>query len=227
MPLLATRRFDMKRWLPLSATLLFAVAGFAQTGKKTFTGSNGSFQFDYPVSYTFYSSGNIDKVKLLSYIPVCDNNFPRDSDSSLLACVVYPKQKYRGTNFEAAAFQASALANATTATECLTPPQTTESSAPGARTYSAFRIASTNPARVIHGVRFLHGVAVGTGLGHSIASDLYRAFHNGKCYELTINITQSEFANFPEGAVREFTAKDSQDVFRSLQDVLDSFRFLQ
>jgi hypothetical protein len=40
-------------------------------------------------------------------------------------------------------------------------------------------------------VSFLHGASGGVGLGHSIGTDLYRAFHKGRCYELSINIAQA------------------------------------
>jgi hypothetical protein len=87
--------------------------------------------------------------------------------------------------------------------------------------------ATKDPTKIINRVRFLHGISTGAALGHYMFSDVYRAFHRSKCYELRINITSTEFSNFEPGAVKEFTRRDEQRVRNELTTILNSFRFLK
>jgi hypothetical protein len=81
-----------------------------------------------------------------------------------MVLVVYPRSKYAGTNFGAAAFEVREIGDATTENEC---------------------------------------------------------------YELSINITATNFGNFDPGAVREFTTGNEQRVTNELTMILNSFRFLK
>lgn len=179
--------------------------------QQTFRSPNDTFQFVYPRSYRLYTGSEAYEADQGSYIPVCQFVF--------VACVVYPTNEYAGTNFQGAAFQVREIEDKSTATECLTP-------RPGAASESGFSIAAKDPKRIIHGVRFLHGEFGGAATGHSIGTDLYRAFHQHTCYELSINLTEAAFGNFAPGTIKEFTTADEQRVHDNLAAILDSFRFL-
>ncbi len=43
-----------------------------------------------------------------------------------------------------------------------------------------------------------------------------------KCYELATRIGQTQYANYPAGAKREFTARDQSDLQASLKEVIDN-----
>jgi hypothetical protein len=60
-----------------------------------------------------------------------------------------------------------------------------------------------------------------------MSSDLYRGFHKRKCYELSVSIASSSFANFDPDTVKEFTREDERRVQSDLMVILDSFRFLK
>lgn len=90
-----------------------------------------------------------------------------------------------------------------------------------------FRIAAKDPARMINGVSFLHGISGGVGLGHAMSTDLYRAFHRNTCYELSVNVATMNLANFDPGTVKAFTAKDEKGLRHELTKILDSFKFLK
>ena len=87
-----------------------------------------------------------------------------------------------------------------------------------------FSVPAKEPRRIINGVGFLHGVSSGVAAGHSIATDLYRAFHKGRCYELSINIALVSLGAFDPGTIKEFSDKRVEN---ELTTILDSFRFLK
>ena len=62
-------------------------------------------------------------------------------------------------------------------------------------------------------------------MGHGMSEDIYRAFHNAKCYDVEIRTTASSFANYEPGTIKEF--KDYDKVSAEMRRILDSFRFLK
>ncbi len=60
-----------------------------------------------------------------------------------------------------------------------------------------------------------------------MGTDLYRAFHKSRCYELSINVATVSIGSFDPGAMKEFTCEDEQGVRNELTTILDSFRFLK
>jgi hypothetical protein len=177
--------------------------------QQTFRSPDGTSQFTYPSSYALYTGSEADQAG--SYSPACQ---------SAVACVLYPPSKYTGTNFEAASFQEREIDDATTEGACLTSPMR-------AANVPEFDIATKDPRKIIHGVSFLHGISSDVGMGHYMGIDLYRAFHKSRCYELSINLAATSFANFDPGTVKEFTPEDEQRVRKELTTILDSFRFLK
>jgi hypothetical protein len=178
--------------------------------QQTFRSPDGTSQFTYASSYTLYAGSEAEQPAL-SYIPVCQ---------SAVACVVYPRSRYAGTNFQAAAFQEREIDEATTENACLTSPMR-------APNVPEFYTCIKDPTRIINGVKFLHGSSFSFGMGNYMNTDLYRNFHKSRCYELSINVATSAFWAFDPGAVKEFTPEDEQHVRNELTTVLDSFRFLK
>ena len=182
----------------------------APTASHTFKSPDGSFQFTYPTSFTLYTGSDAAKAgRSLSYNPICDVS---------IACVVYPATTYAGTNFDAASFQLLDIRDATSSKACLTPPF----SSPNVADYV---LDSRRPTRVINRVVFIHGTSGDAGLSHYLDADLYRAFHNGTCYELSVNIAQTSYAAYDEGTVKQFL--DWQHVHDALMKIVDSFEFLK
>jgi hypothetical protein len=181
-----------------------------QTGNlvRVFNAPDGVSQFAYPSSFELY--WNDDEPRAAnSYFPVCQH--------AVVACVLYPSSEFAGTNFQAAAFQERQIDDTATEAACLKlPPDIPQ-----------FQLARKDQKRIINGVRFLHGSSGEVGLGNYMGSDLYRAFHKNKCYELSINIATSSFANFEPGTTRKFTRENEQQVRQALMVILDSFRFLK
>jgi hypothetical protein len=178
--------------------------------RQTFTSPAGVFQFTYPSSYELYTGSKAGHAGS-SYISVCE---------SAAACVLYPRSTYEGTNFEAASFREREISDATAESACLAPPAPLGG-------LPEFVTDAKDPSRNINGVRFTHALSGDAGMGHYLNSDLYRAFHQGKCYELSINVAITSFANFDPGAVKEFTHEDDQHVRAELATILDSFKFLR
>jgi hypothetical protein len=143
---------------------------------KTFRSADGVSQFTYPGSYALYSGGDAEDAGG-SYIPVC---------MTFIACVVYPANKYAGTNFGAASVEELEVAGAATEAACLT-----------AQTFGP--VVEIVGKVTINGIVFLHTTGTGGALGHYLKTDHYRAFHENKCYDLSTNVTASEFANFDPG----------------------------
>ena len=158
-------------------------------------------QFTYPVSYTLYTGAG---------------QVPTYTCQSAVACVVYPRDRYAGTNFLAASFEERVIDGAKTKRSCLTPQ--TNASVP------EFTVA--REPKIINGVQFLHGTSTDAAASLYMSTDLYRTFHLGRCYELSINLATNSFGSFDPGTVREFTSSDDQRVRAELTTILDSFRFV-
>jgi hypothetical protein len=133
---------------------------------------------------------------------------------TFIACVVYPANKYAGTNFGAASVEELEVAGAATEAACLT-----------AQTFGP--VVEIVGKVTINGIVFLHTTGTGGALGHYLKTDHYRAFHENKCYDLSTNVTASEFANFDPGTIKEFTHEDERHVRKELTEIVKSFRFLK
>jgi hypothetical protein len=64
-------------------------------------------------------------------------------------------------------------------------------------------------------------------MSHYQSGDMYRAFHNKKCYELGIQEIDGSFGAYDPGTIKEFTKRDAEEVRARLEQALDSFVFLK
>jgi hypothetical protein len=175
---------------------------------RTFTSPDGAFRFVYPQTYLVKTEWNADEISA-SYIPVCIEG---------AICVVTRRDAYKGTNFQAAAFDVLQIENTSTQDSCLS----TFSSNRGANETHKVDVRKTTA-----GVTFTHLESTDAGVGNYRYSDLYRTFHKGKCYELSVNIATSSYGNFDPGTIKEFTKEDTAKVREDLTSIVDSFRFLK
>lgn len=168
--------------------------------QKTFVSRRDSFQFKYPASFILCGKST-RRGACQTYIPICDE--------TAAACVAYPTARYKGYDFEGAAFSVDKLSEQDTEGKCLNSmnkPVHTES---------------------VNGVEFQTSHQTSAAMGHGMSQYSYRSFDRGACYELDIKIATSSLGGYSPGTVKEFTQEDEQRVQASLAKVLATFEFLK
>jgi hypothetical protein len=203
-----SRHFITMKLLRLALVLAFSFTStnlVSQTvasrrGQNTFISPNRLFQFTYPDSLVLCGKERRDD-SCLTYIPICDE--------TAAACVAYPTGKYRGYNFEGAAFSVNEAPEANTESKCLESPD------------------SDSHSESIRGVVFKASRRSSAALGHGLTEYVYRSFHRNVCYELGIRIATTSLGAYDAGTVKEFTSEDEQKVYAFFRHVLDSFKFLK
>jgi len=181
----------------------------------TFIAPDHTFRFSYPTGFEVCTKGNIQPC-VTSMIPACDPD--------ALVCAVYPVKQFGETNLNAAAFQVReifASGEQMTADICATP-YPRDHGSPGQ--YPDFLISAKNPVEVIGGVQFIHGARDGVATGSSIDTELYRAFHNQRCFELSVSQTGTN-PNLSDPATKTLTLAQQKTLVLTLSHILHSFRF--
>jgi hypothetical protein len=181
----------------LTLFLILPLFSRAAASLQKYVSPDQSFTFTFPAGYGLHADKSKENAGE-SYIPVCHD------DSTV--CITFPPDQYKGTTFGAASFEVTPV-KAGTVRACA------NSEAP-----------AKDPGRVIDGVRFAHTVEGDAAMSHIIESNLYQGFKNGKCYQLAIRVTSTNFAVYSPGAIKEFTKQDNEQVVRDLTRILDSFR---
>lgn len=189
-------------------------SGPHQPGTVTFDSPDGTFRFNYSRALvscqksTSQSDLWLPENSCNAYTPVC-SNYSCDS-SGTLACIAYPANEMKGSNFEAAAFSVSELKQAGSEAECLKvdepPPH-----------------AGRPQVETVNGVKFEVTETDGVAAGNLMEGYVYRAFHKGRCYELDIRIAYWNSAYADPGAVKDFDMKAVHD---RLKRVLGTFKFV-
>ena len=172
--------------------------------ERTFTNPDGTFQFEYP-------SQPAPALCLWGAIEECQGAYIPTCEPYALVCVEY-MSKYTTGGFQVKLVPGDyAVRNG--ADVCVTPEPNK-----GDPRRAEFLISAESPVEQIGGITFVHGVFGGAAAGHSSWEDIYRAFHDGKCYELRITTTQADVPPIP--------APDKETVRQGLFRILHSFRFL-
>ncbi len=181
--------------------------GNAQTST-TFSGSDGTYRFSYPSDFQICTKGNVEPC-LQTYIPICSKD--------ALVCAVYPAGEFKGTNFSGASFEVRVIVRDIrygdmTADKCVTP--TADES---------FLISAEHPTEMIGGVRFIHGSYGAELMSQWYEGDLYRAFHDGQCFELIL----SKAGINPDGGseIKMLTPTQEKKIDQAMSQILHSFRF--
>jgi hypothetical protein len=197
--------------LILLSPLTPLVLAFQSTSSSIYLSPDRSFQLSVPPGYSV-QTGN--RKSSNSYIPICH-------DDSLV-CITFPPGHYTGTTFEGASVEVTLLPPKTSQA-CMNPGTFELSTHPDA----AFQIDAKSPTRVIDGAPYWHA-SVGAGASsHQVVGDVYRGYRNGRCYELALRVTFTNFAAYPPGAIKEFTSQDQKRLAEQLRRILDSFRSLR
>lgn len=135
----------------------------------------------------------------------------------MLLCFAFPKARFRGyPTFEAATFVVAGNPAATTSQACLAADADWDRIQMGAPRENV-KIGQVNwkMFRLVEG-----------GSNQSLDARVHRAFHRSRCYELSIMEGWTSPGVF-DPPVHEPSAADKKELEDSLQNVLDSFRFLK
>jgi hypothetical protein len=141
-------------------------------GKNSFTSPDGTFQFEYPASLVRCARDPNQHdlweptESCEAYIPVC-SDFSGASGGTT-ACIAYPAEGMKGTNFQAAAFAVNEQKAISTNAECLKieePPP---------------HVGNARQENV-NGVMFTVVETDGAAAGNLIEGYAYRSFHASKC----------------------------------------------
>jgi hypothetical protein len=185
-----------------------------QKSSHMFTAPDGTFRFSYSRALVLCrkNPNQTNRWKpdnsCNAYTAVC-SDFSCDS-SGTVACIAYPANRMKGTNFEAAAFSVNELKKVVAESECI-------------------KLDEPPPHRnvkdeTVNGITFKVAESDGIAAGNFIDGHVYRTFHDGKCYELDIRIASSNIANHESGSVKSF---DLGKVQRTLKPAVASFTFLK
>jgi hypothetical protein len=163
----------------------------------------GDISFAVPEGFGL--SGKGEAVPVSSMIPPCDEGFDR--------CVYYAGLEYEGTNFGSAGMRISLRSDLGSQEECLTaPPEGYVDLAPAATAYGpGFSTSMFAPLR--------QGAA-----GHYSDGSQARLWTGDACDEFELRTSESQFANYDPGAIREFTDKDREAITERLTDMLQQVR---
>jgi hypothetical protein len=204
----------------------------AQDHLRTFTSPDGAFRFKHsdvlvdcmseqtqanattssvPQVFTGRPVGSSVPDSCVSQGGICGDE---QSEARTIACYAYPKSKFKEKpTFSAAAFFVAEVKEATTEKVCLA----------GSQYWNIERAESSK----INGVTFKRFEISDHWTSGGQAGPVYRAFHDGKCYELGIQLANSSPGAYDPGTIKEFTQKDWNEVQGRLKQALNSFRFLK
>jgi len=188
--------------------------------EKKFTAPDGTFAFRYPnllIQCELKKQGSGDGYfwtppeNCAAYHPVCDGD--TGEDSTAIACFAYPRNRYTDSAaFEAATFSVETVDRVLTKKGCLSGP--------------ADQIFVPRSPVTIHGVSFAVFDFGEGGMSQSVGGSIYRTFHQGKCYQMGINVATASAQAFDPPA-REITKRDWHKINGRLEQARDSFRFLK
>jgi hypothetical protein len=169
------------------------------TGETT---SNGVFTFARPADFALAVS-NV-QVATSSYIHPCDTGFDY--------CLYYNGTAYENTNFDSAGLTIMKRADLTSESTCLnTQPDG----------YSDLEESTSSSATAPMSLFAPLGDA---GAGHYAFGEEYRLYASSTCYQFTTRVAESQFANYPEGTVTEFTQGERQSLLDTLRGIVGDIR---
>jgi len=166
--------------------------------------SDGIIKIVYPAN-EFGLALNKTQILVNSYIPPCNENFNY--------CLYYNGNEYQGTNFESAGIRIQKRADLVNERLCLnTPPSGFDASMTPDATKAVDKYSSSVFSNV--------GDAAA---GHYAVGSLYRLYVkiNASCYEFETRIGQTQFANYPAGAIKEFTATQMKNLQSELTQIIE------
>jgi hypothetical protein len=183
----------------------------AQAKLQTFISSDGNFQFMHSTILVHCATerGSWTPAEACS-----SQGGPCDdvSSSGTVVCFAYPRDRFtRKPAFGGAAFFVAEVEKATTEKACL-----------AGEDWLVHETESTT----INDVRFKVFHISDAWMSGSQGGDIYRTFHEKRCYELGIQQVWVSTGGLDAGTFQEFTKEDALMVRLRLKEALDSFRFL-
>lgn len=203
-------------WYVLSAPFLCA-----QTATKIFTDPDGGFSFRYS-NQLIHCEQKKQQVgggyywtevnTCVSFAGVCDDLIGQQENQTSKACFGYPRNKFtQSPTFASATFSVEIVDHDATEKSCLAgPPED----------------ADKHGTAVIHGTSFAVFETGAGGMNQDTEADIYRTFHEGKCYQLGVNRATIQDGVF-DPPVRELSDADWREINGTLEQARKSFRFLK
>jgi len=172
----------------------------APPGWQTYHSTDYGFTIDYPGDMTF-SEGPPVPDQQRSMIPICDD--------TTVACFVYDGHAFDKTIIQSLGVSVNVSRDATTEAAC--------------------NDIDDKPVKTIaiNGTRFHFAETGSAAAGSSEGGTVYRAFHRGVCFKITLGIAQTDVApiQYEEYGIHAV----DEDVLRAAQDemnrMLQSFTF--
>lgn len=147
-----------------------------------------------------------DQVLVESNVPPCDDGFDY--------CLYYNGNEYQGTNFQSAGLRINIRDDLEEADACLsTPPAGYDDLEADISESTGYSISTFSPIQ-------------NAAAGHYSDGTLYRLAVDGSCYEIETRIGESQFENYEEGTIQEFTEADRQAVQDRLDALLGNIRLV-
>jgi hypothetical protein len=173
--------------------------------------SDGTIHIAFPTSQ-FALATDPSQITDKSYIPPCDQGFAY--------CLYYNGTAYSGTNFESAGIAISPKANLTTQTKCL---QTQPAGYTGLKSTSGKAV--TLPGVGASYITSVFSPIGDAAAGHFATGAVYRLAYQENattfdCYEFDTQIGQTDFYNYPTGAINQFTVADQTTIQAELTKIL-------
>jgi hypothetical protein len=190
--------------------LVGAVSG--RSNSQTLVSPDGTFQLKYSSSLVACDRGGKVFGEWVPIPPCGDCGRKRD----VVACFAYPEDAFKEKpEFGGANFQVQELDEVPSEDICLNGAERSE--------------ANQTPARdvKINGVAFK---ALDTGglSGHDyVSAIIYRTYHAKVCYDLRTAMTDRNLQVMEVGPHKEYTKKDRTKVLASLNEALNTFKFLK
>jgi hypothetical protein len=211
-------------WFSIVAVLFGSLCGppvilRAHSTLQTFTSQDRAFKFQYSPVLIHCTSQQSEEGYPGSRVPdacssqqgVCDD---AASSTTTIACFAYPKDDFKDKpTFSAAAFFVAEVRAATTPGACL-------------KGSPNWLILSSQSTRInsISGKLFR---ITSEWMSGGQDGEIYRVFHDKRCYEFGIQEATSSPAAYDPGTIKEFTERDSAEVRARLKQALNSFTFLK
>ncbi len=174
-----------------------------QSGQNQYTHSSGQVSWEVPPDFGLAVSK--DQVLVKSYIPPCEEGFDY--------CMYYNLKNFDGTNFESAGVSIGMRDDLLNNEACLTrPPNEYLNFTPEVIKHDNYLVSSFFPI----------GDA---GAGHYSNGKIYRIYLNtGKCIQIGTRIGETQFANYPEGTIKQFGSEDRKYLFSRFDTILNSLK---
>lgn len=165
----------------------------------TETTSDGTITFARPEDFGLAISD--EQIPTSSNISPCASGFSY--------CLYYLGNTYEHTNLDSAGLAIRTISTLNTEAACLnTSPEGYTGQQPVAQTTDDDHTMS------------LFAPVENAGAGHYTTGEIYRLFTSDRCYEFTILIGESQFENYPEGEIVEFTSHDRNTLLANMRTIL-------